>query len=117
MSSKKLSTNAPKVSPATLKAFEKILERSLESLEQRVTGRIRGDIKDLEQNLRAELAKKADVEGMFNKLNAELAKKADKSDVEDLKNVVLKYMEIHGKTHEKIETRLNKLETAVSTSN
>lgn len=100
MSSKKLSTNAPKVSPATLKAFEKILERSLESLEQRVTGRIRGDIKDLEQNLRAELAKKA-----------------DKSDVEDLKNVVLKYMEIHGKTHEKIETRLNKLETAVSTSN
>ncbi|MEK7287282.1 MAG: hypothetical protein AAB091_01810 [Elusimicrobiota bacterium] len=100
-----------RVKPLSLKTFGELLERTVDAIEQRVAGRLKSEFATKEDILA--LTTKEDIKVLDDKIKV-LDDKTEslKSDIKDLKGLIVdRYLEIHGKTHERIERRITKLET------
>lgn len=104
-----------KSSKLDLKAFQEILERTTDMLEQRLVGRLTAIMATKE-----ELAEfRTQVQQNFNGLQQNFDGLQQnfnslQQNFDGLKDLIVnRYMEIHKKTHQKIEDRLQKVETAV----
>ncbi|MBI2071186.1 MAG: hypothetical protein HYT79_11365 [Elusimicrobia bacterium] len=99
---KKKEKNPPRQA-LNLKAFQEILERTTESLENRLVGR-----------LKAELATKEELKEAKEELKAELAKRPSTEEVRRIVNTELnKVWTVEEAKHEEHKERLQKLEVTV----
>ncbi|MEK7288303.1 MAG: hypothetical protein AAB091_07080 [Elusimicrobiota bacterium] len=94
--------------PFGLRAFQEILERTLDALEQRVTGRLKNDLATKEdiQAIRDDMATKEDLRRLETKIDGMLTR-------QEFLNVFERYTKLHQKTHVTIEERLIKIESTI----
>ena len=103
--------------PFGLAAFKKLLERTADTIESGVVGRIKEELdKKPDREELAQKADKSDIEALKSDIEALRSDfEALRSDFKELKELIVdRYLEIHKKTHVQIERRLQKLETPVS---
>lgn len=90
-----------------LKAFEDILERTTDILEKRIVGGVKSELATKEE-LKEEVKLLATKE--------ELAQ-MEKNIIGQMGDFFDRYMKVHQKAHERVETRLSKLEETVFSPN